>query len=51
MRGTQNCQGAMFSDISLEERVPQANPLRWLRAWAKGVATGPKEGCQGCQGQ
>ncbi len=32
MRGNQNFQGAMFSDISLEERVPQAHPLRKLRA-------------------
>ncbi len=40
----------MFSDISLEEGVPQAHPLRWLRAWAKSVATGPEEGCQVCQG-
>ncbi|MEO1750580.1 IS5 family transposase [Thiofaba sp. EF100] len=32
MRGNQNFQGAMFSYISLEERVPQAHPLRKLRA-------------------
>lgn len=32
MRGTQNFQGAMFSYISLEERVPAKHPLRKLRA-------------------
>ncbi|MGB9578067.1 MAG: IS5 family transposase [Halothiobacillaceae bacterium] len=32
MRGNQNFQGAMFSYISLEDRVPQAHPLRKLRA-------------------
>ena len=32
MRGSQDFQGAMFSYISLEERVPQAHPLRKLRA-------------------
>ena len=32
MRGTPNFQGAMFSYISLEERVPQTHPLRKLRA-------------------
>ncbi len=32
MRGTQNFQGAVFSDISLEERVPQAHPLSRLHA-------------------
>ncbi|ACM33578.1 IS5 family transposase [Acidovorax ebreus] len=32
MRGNQDFQGAMFSYISLEERVPQAHPLRKLRA-------------------
>ncbi|TSE18190.1 hypothetical protein Talka_02313 [Tepidimonas alkaliphilus] len=32
MRGTQNFQGAMFSTISLEERVPAKHPLRKLRA-------------------
>ncbi|QIK37095.1 IS5 family transposase [Caldichromatium japonicum] len=32
MRGNPNFQGAMFSYISLEERVPQAHPLRKLRA-------------------
>jgi hypothetical protein len=32
MRGDQDFQGAMFSDIRLEERVPQAHPLRKLRA-------------------
>ncbi|HXF08960.1 MAG TPA: IS5/IS1182 family transposase, partial [Candidatus Acidoferrales bacterium] len=32
MRGTQNVQGAMFSTISLEERVPPKHPLRQLRA-------------------
>ncbi|WP_082955279.1 transposase [Tepidimonas fonticaldi] len=31
MRGTQNIQGAMFSYISLEERVPARHPLRELR--------------------
>jgi hypothetical protein len=32
MRGSQNFQGAMFSVVSLEERVPQKHPLRRLRA-------------------
>ncbi|MEO1767619.1 transposase [Thiobacter aerophilum] len=32
MRGNQNFQGAMFSYISLEQQVPQAHPLRKLRA-------------------
>ena len=32
MRGTQNFQGAMFSYISLEERVPARHPLRKLRS-------------------
>ena len=32
MRGNQDFQGAMFSYISLEERVPAAHPLRKLRA-------------------
>ncbi len=32
MRGNQDFQGAMFSYISLEERVPQTHPLRKLRA-------------------
>ena len=32
MRGTQNFQAAMFSYISLEERVPPKHPLRQLRA-------------------
>ena len=32
MRGTQNFQGAMFSYISLEERVPAKHPLRKLRS-------------------
>ena len=32
MRGKPNFHGAMFSDISLEERVLQAHPLRKLRA-------------------
>jgi transposase len=32
MRGNQPFQGAMFSYISPEERVPQAHPLRKLRA-------------------
>lgn len=32
MRGNQDFQGAMFSFISLEERVPQEHPLRKLRA-------------------
>ena len=32
MRGNQDFQGAMFSYVSLEERVPQAHPLRTLRA-------------------
>lgn len=32
MRGNQDIQGAMFSYISLEERVPQAHPLRKMRA-------------------
>ena len=32
MRGIQNFQGAMFSYISLEERVPKQHPLRKLRA-------------------
>src|SRR3990167_288871 len=32
MRGNQDFQSAMFSYISLEERVPQAHPLRKLRA-------------------
>jgi hypothetical protein len=31
MRGTQNFQGAMFSYISLEERVPAKHPFRKLR--------------------
>jgi transposase, IS4 family len=31
MRGSQDFQGTMFSDISLEERVPAAHPLRKLR--------------------
>lgn len=31
MRGSQDFQGAMFSYISLEERVPAAHPLRKLR--------------------
>ena len=32
MRGNQDFQGAMFSYISLEERVPATHPLRKLRA-------------------
>lgn len=32
MRGNQNFQGAMFSYISLDERVLQAHRLRKLRA-------------------
>jgi len=32
MRGIQNFQGAMFSYISLEERVPKQHPLRKLRS-------------------
>jgi len=32
MRGTQNFQGAMFTDLSLVERVPAKHPLRKLRA-------------------
>lgn len=32
MRGSRDFQGAMFSYISLEERVPQTHPLRKLRA-------------------
>ena len=32
MRGNPDFQGAMFSYISLEERVPAAHPLRKLRA-------------------
>ena len=32
MKGNQDFQGAMFSYISLEERVPQSHPLRKLRA-------------------
>lgn len=32
MRGAQNFQGAMFSYISLEERVPAKHPLRKLRS-------------------
>lgn len=32
MRGAQNFQGAMFSYVSLEERVPVRHPLRKLRA-------------------
>jgi hypothetical protein len=32
MRGSQNFQRAMFSYVSLEERVPAAHPLRKLRA-------------------
>ena len=32
MRGNQDFQGAMFSYISLEDRVPAAHPLRKLRA-------------------
>jgi transposase len=32
MRGNQDFQVAMFSCISLEERVPQAHPLRKLRS-------------------
>jgi len=32
MRGSQDSRGRMFSDISLEERVPAAHPLRKLRA-------------------
>jgi len=32
MRGSQDFQRTMFSDISLEERVPAAHPLRKLRA-------------------
>jgi transposase len=32
MRGNPDFQGAMFSYISLEERVPQTHPLRKLRA-------------------
>lgn len=32
MRGNQDFQSGMFSYISLEERVPQAHPLRKLRA-------------------
>ena len=31
MRGTQNFQEAMFSYISLEDRVPDNHPLRKLR--------------------
>jgi len=30
MRSSQDFQGTMFSDISLEERVPAAHPLREL---------------------
>lgn len=32
MRGTQNFQGAMFSYIGLEDRVPAKHPLRKLSA-------------------
>jgi hypothetical protein len=32
VRGGQDFQGAMFSYVSLEERVPAAHPLRKLRA-------------------
>jgi len=32
MRGTQSFQGAMFTYLSLEERVPAKHPLRKLRA-------------------
>lgn len=37
MRGTQNFQGAMFSYISLEDRVPAKHPLRKLRAVVDGL--------------
>lgn len=32
MRGDDRQQGAMFSYVSLEERVPGNHPLRWIRA-------------------
>lgn len=32
MKGNQDFQGAMFSYISLEERVPETDPLSKLRA-------------------
>jgi hypothetical protein len=31
MRGSQSKQGAMFSYVSLEDRVPKGHPLRKLR--------------------
>ena len=31
MRGSTNNQSAMFSYVSLEERIPKSHPLRELR--------------------
>ena len=37
MRGSDEIQGAMFSYVSLEERVPKSHPLRRLRILVDGV--------------
>ena len=44
MRGNQDFQGAMFSYISLEERVPATHPLRKLRAVPETVRAFVPEG-------
>ena len=40
MCGRQSHQGAMFSYVSLEERVPAKHPLRAIRAVAEEVLAG-----------
>jgi hypothetical protein len=38
--GEQKDQGALFSYVHLEDRIPAEHPLTKIRAWAtKGVAT------------
>ena len=37
MRGVEEQQGAMFSDVSLDERVPDDHPLHRLRALVNGL--------------
>lgn len=39
MRGTVDDQGGLFSYIALEERVPEAHPLRAIRAYVRAVLT------------